>query len=486
MIRNHWKTLLAAALFTVMVIGCVPESQPTTPTAGYTTTPTEAPTPAPTTTPTLVPTPAYTALPESEGPTLLLQTDFYAYQIIDFGLGITYDFTPPLNDQEYALASHVSPDGKQMLFIHASEGSQVIDLATGSVRASFPIDTQAFQPESTLQIIQDTLPDLSYTTDMLDNAIRTAYLQSLQTVSWFRDSDHLLLVQPGSDVTTTLALVELETGETTPLENETGFVQSVWVNPDGESLLLKKSLIFDANVWEDDAYYWVDLVTHEVRPLPLPEDVDNPSVGWFDQNHIQIVHQTGIAGSMGFSLLDIESMKSTLLVDRPFTGIRKLGDAIVVLTKDDASASTEFDLIFLQGESLAAQSLPGVCPRSFSIGQKLLVNCEEESVLLDKDLAQSPFGAPISQIVSAPIGAIVLTRENEAFLYDPSLENRQPLELAGEPLEFLWLPDSSGFLYRTYGMIYYYDLLTRSSQFLLGSDLFTDYRNLNAAWINLR
>jgi hypothetical protein len=260
----------------------------------------------------------------------------------------------------------------------------------------------------------------------------------------------------------------------------------VWVNPDGESLLLKKSLIFDANVWEDDAYYWVDLVTHEARPLPLPEDVDNPSVGWFDQNHIQIVHQTGIAGSMGFSLLDIESMKSTLLVDRLFTGIRKLGDAIVVLTKDDASASTEFDLISLQGESLAAQSLPGVCTRSFSISQKLLVNCEEESVLLDKDLAQSPFGAPISQIVSAPIGAIVLTREKEAFLYDPSFENRQPLELAGEPLEFLWRPDSSGFLYRTYGMIYYYNLLTRSSQFLLGSDLFTDYRNLNAAWINLR
>ena len=480
-----WKTLLIIVLFAFVIAGCKQVSQSETPAPTIPATPIESPTPAPTTTPTTIPTPAYTALPESEGPTLLLQTDFHTYQIIDFGLGITYAFYPPEADRKYTLAPYISPDRKQMIFIHESEGIQIVDLATGNVRAVYDINTSSFKPESAIGTIQEILPDLSYSTDMLENAVRTAYQTSLQSISWFRDSDHLLTVQPGSETNTCLTLINLQTGETAPLENEAGFVQAAYTSPNGDFILLKKSLIFDANVWEDDQYYLVNLSNDDVQSIPLPGDVDNPSLSWFDQYHIQTIHKTGIAGSTGFSILNIHSIESTLLIDGLFTNVLKFGDAIAVFSKDDQSETTEIELISLQGESLASQSLPGICVRSFLIGDKILVNCQDETILLDQDLSQQTFGDPISMLKSSPIGIIIVTREKEVFLYDPSLENRQPLALTGEPLEFLWLPDSSGFLYRTYGMVYYYDLLTRSSQFLLESDLFTDYRNINAVWINL-
>ena len=485
MTNKSRQTLWIIFLMAVVIIGCAPESQATTPTAAQSATPTKSPTPAPTATPTLIPTPAYTALPESQGPTLLLQTNFHTYQIIDFGLGIAYDFSPPKENREYNLAANISPDRTQMIFINEPEGFQIVNLATGSIRASYDIDMDSFHPESAVRIIQETLPDLGYSTDMLENAARGAYLTSLQWISWYPDSDHLLFVQPGSEISTCLTHINLQTGETSTLENESGFVQNVWVSPGGELLLVKKSLVFDANVWEDDRYYLVDMAANDARSISLPEDVDNPSLAWFDQDHIQIIHKTGIAGSTGFSILNIQSLESTLLVHSLFTNVWKLGNAIAVFSKDDSSESTEIDLISLQGESLASQSLPGICVRSLLVGEKLLVNCEDESLLMDKNLAQQTFGDPISIIKSSPIGVIILTRENETFLYDASLENRQPLELTGEPLEFLWLPDSTGFLYRTYGMVYYYNLLTRSSQFLLESDFLTDYRNLNATWINL-
>jgi len=68
-------------------------------------------------------------------------------------------------------------------------------------------------------------------------------------------------------------------------------------------------------------------------------------------------------------------------------------------------------------------------------------------------------------------------------LVDSALKDRQELNLAGDPLEILWLPDSSGFLYRTARHLYHYDLATAVNHQLLMSDFFGDYRNLNAVWI---
>ena len=131
-----WKTLLLIALLAAVIGACTPGGQTGTPIAAPSSTPTELPTSAPSATPTTIPTPAYTALPESEGPTFLLQTDFHTYQIIDFGLGMTYDFHPPEADREYTLAPYISPDRTQMIFIHEGEAVQIINLATGK-RQSF-------------------------------------------------------------------------------------------------------------------------------------------------------------------------------------------------------------------------------------------------------------------------------------------------------------------------------------------------------------
>ncbi len=89
------------------------------------------------------------------------------------------------------------------------------------------------------------------------------------------------------------------------------------------------------------------------------------------------------------------------------------------------------------------------------------MNCEEESHLLDKDLSQQPFGDLISMLRSSTIGVIILTGKTKPSSTIPPLKPATP-GADREPLEFLWLPDSTGFLYRTYGRVYYYNLLTRS------------------------
>ena len=479
------RQFLILSLLAILIAGCASASPTGTPTPAASPSPTDSPTPEPTATATLVPTPTNTPLPDSEGPTLLLQTDFHTYQIIDFNLGITYPFTPPEPGIEYILASNVSPDRKRMIFTNNSQDIRIVELATGITRAIFNLASDDFDPESAIEAVREILPDLSYTQEMLENAVKTAFLESLQEVSWFRDSDHLLSVLSGSDASTWLTLVDLQSGDTIPLENESGFVQSVYPGPNENFILLKKSLIFDANVWEDDRYYLIDLTTEEVLPIPLPEDADNPSLGWFDEDHIRIIHKTDIDGSKNFSLLDIHTMESELVVTDLFSNVWKLGDVIAVFTRGGAEEESTFDLLSMQGEAITTQALPGDCTRSFIFGDQVLVNCEAESLLLDETLSPQSFGDPISLLRSSSVGIVIVTRSNEAFLYDPTLKNFQSLALAGEPLEILWLPDASGFLYRTYGTVYHYNLLTQRSQILLESDLFTDYRNLNAAWIIL-
>ena len=82
-----------------------------------------------------------------------------------------------------------------------------------------------------MEAIQESLPDLSYSTDMVENAVRTAYQTSLQSISWYQDSDHLLTVQPGSETSTHLTIINLLTGEASQLEDEPGFVQKQLAQP---------------------------------------------------------------------------------------------------------------------------------------------------------------------------------------------------------------------------------------------------------------
>lgn len=485
MMNKFCRKLMMIVLLILVITGCTTTTQTAAPVPSVTIEPTESPTPSPTATSSPTPTPAYTALPASEGPTLLLQTDFDRYQIIDFGLGITYDFFPPNEGIEYNMASNISPDRNQMLFINDTEGIRVTDLATGIVRANFSFSIDGFQPELAVDAIQATLPDVAYTDDMLVNAVNSAYLESLQYVTWFQDSDHLLMVEPGSETSTNLALIDLNTGESTSLESKPGFVQGVKISPNKDYILVKKSYIFEANVWEDDQYHLIDLSENTVISLSLPHNVDNPSLNWFDQDHLQLVHKTDIAGSEGFSILNIHTMDSTYVIPGIFTKVWKLDDGVAAFTIGTQEEEPLLELFSLQGERIAYQTLPAGCDRTFTVGEQILVNCTDESLLLDEDLSQETFGEPIARLKSTPLGIIIITRSSEFFLYDSSLTNYQSLELVGEPIEILWLPDSSGFLYRTTGSVYLYDFLSRSSTLLLESDLFSDYRNLNAVWINI-
>ncbi len=75
------------------------------------------------------------------------------------------------------------------------------------------------------------------------------------------------------------------------------------------------------------------------------EDVDIPSLGWFSQAFIQIIHKTDIAGSTLFNL-NIQSMESTLLVDSQFTNVWKLVmPSGRLLKRQIQQKSTEIDLV---------------------------------------------------------------------------------------------------------------------------------------------
>jgi hypothetical protein len=80
---------------------------------------------------------------------------------------------------------------------------------------------------------------------------------------------------------------------------------------------------------------------------------------------------------------------------------------------------------------------------------------------------------------------VIVTREGKSFLLNAALDEWQSLPLTGSPLEIRWMPDSSGFLYRTLGELHYFNLKTEQSRLLYTSDLFGDYTNLNAVWINV-
>jgi hypothetical protein len=88
-------------------------------------------------------------------------------------------------------------------------------------------------------------------------------------------------------------------------------------------------------------------------------------------------------------------------------------------------------------------------------------------------LSRPPTGDPILSVF----------RTGEIKLLDANLRRENSITLAEPPLEIRWMPDSSGFLYRGRGKIYWYDLSTQSSNLLIESDLFNDYTNINGVWL---
>lgn len=121
-------------------------------------------------------------------------------------------------------------------------------------------------------------------------------------------------------------------------------------------------------------------------------------------------------------------------------------------------------------------------------GQHIILNCESQSFLINENLALPPFGESVFILSRAPNQRyfILISRSGETTLLNHALSEAEPLDLQGVPLEILWLPDSSGFLYRAQGHLYHFDLVKRKSNSLLKSDIFSDYTNLNAVWLKVK
>jgi len=457
--------------------------------AAPTTTLSLAATPSRTPTPTRAPTPTKTPLPSSDGPTLLLQTGFETYQIIDFDLGITYPFEPPGLDKRYSLATNLSPSGKQMIFPVSEDEVMIIDLVTGDVHTTYFLQSDAslFQTDLAAEAALQALPGLKYSSEAMLAAVKAAYAESILNIRWYQSDNFILSVLAGSETSTQLYLDDLQTGMRTQLEWMPGLVENYWIGSSGETILLKKGFVFEPGVWQDDRYYLVDVAARRAEPIPLPSGVDNPSLFWLGTQSIGFIHQAQLDGSENFSIIDLDTMESSLIVDGAFNNIWHYGDKLALFRHDPEARTSTIQLLTMEGQSLASQTLSETCFHTNVVGNWIIVNCETESLILDEKLQSQPFGDPIFLLSTAPDGraSVLVTRTEEVFLLDTNLGDRQILTLEGNPLEVRWLPDSSGFIYRTSSKLYWFDLENGESELLLESDLFADYTNLNAVWIDL-
>ncbi len=433
---------------------------------------------------------------DSGGPFLLVQTAVDGYSIIDFAdLSIT-PFDPPGPDQEYRLAENLSPSGTQMLFPVSKNETLVYAFSTESTLTIAHLDenSESFQPERAASAAREALPGLKYSDEALLNAVNHAFQQSITSIQWFKSDRYLLTVQIAGETSTQLVLDDRHTGKRTPLEGQPALVEEFWVGPMGEKILLKKGFMFEPGVWQDDHYYLVDVRQGQADPIILPDDADNPRVFWFSQDYIGIIHQPAPVGGVGFSVIDTHSLAAHQFVSGAFSGAYPFSSApsgthILTIYQDLQANFTRLERKDDQGEIFNTKDLNQLCSVFTRVDEnRYLLNCDEESLILQRDtFAILSFREPIFLFAQSPDrGRIVLVENDlQSNLLNTALDVHHPLDLAGDPAEIRWLPDSSGFLYRTSTSLYLYQLSTQTSTFLLESDLFGDYRNLNAVWMHL-
>ena len=427
------------------------------------------------------------------GPFLLLQSSVDGYSLINFtDLSIT-PFDPPGPDRENNLTENLSPGKTQMLFQIRREEVGIYSFITDQIHTTYHLESDGniFQTKIAVQDARKSLPDLKYSDEALLMAVKNAFLQSISTIQWFQSDRYRLTVLPSGETSTQLTLDDHQTGMRMALEDQPALVESFWPGPEGEKILLKKSFIFEPGIWQDDRYYLVDVRGQQAAPMPLPDDADNPGVFWFDSNTIGIIHHPAPAGGRNFSLVDIDSLSIELVVSGHFDGLRRFGTGVLTIHQDTEAEITTLNLWDLEGQRIDTQSLEGLCVFSASLsGDRLLMNCGLEGLLVtaqDQNLALSPFGEAVFLMSPTPDeeAFILVTQGSAVKLLDSVLKEIESLTLEAPPLEIRWLPDSSGFLYRTPRSLYLYEIQSKTNTFLIESDLFGDYRNLNAVWIHL-
>lgn len=429
--------------------------------------------------------------PLSGGPFLLLQSGVDSYSIINFADLSIIPFDPPEPNRQYTLGANLSPSQTQMLFAVSQEEVQVYSFITGKVHTTYHLisDPPLFQIDQAVEAARAALPGLQYSEEALTTAVKNALIQSKGKIQWFQSDRYRLSVMESGPTSTQLTLDDQQTGSREPLEDSPALVEAYWIGPSGELILLKKGTIFDGSAWRDDRYYIVDSHARTAVPIELPENAVNPRVFWFTSGLVGIIHQPSPAGGVDFSLFSVSTQTMQRIVTGPFDAIRRLGDGLLTFTQDRENEKTTLTLQNLTGQVIHTQEEAGLCFFSVGLsGDRLLMNCGPESILVEgqqERLSVEPFGAAVFQLATSPNGnlTIHLSQDSAARLLDSSFSLISLLTLESDPLEIRWLPDSSGFIYRTSNGLYLYQIAEQASTFLLASDLFSDYRNLNAAWI---
>ncbi|MCB2210059.1 hypothetical protein KQH62_04105 [bacterium] len=447
--------------------------------------------PIPSTTPTYLPTqtsaPTATAtrFPHSDGPTLLIQTDFESYEIIDFDLDNTYPIELQGVNPSDRLGGMLSPSGSRLLLKSVQDQIQILDLPTGSIEKFDRTSSNAFQPEQAAEAALDALAGMKYSEEAALEAVKSAYGQSTQIIRWDQDDEHLFTVSGDSTAGTQLTSLDLNTGERTILEQEPVILEDFWVR--GDQILLKKGYVFEPGFSQDDTYFVLNRTTGEMTPISLPADADRPTLGWYGADSLKLTHQTDPAGGIGFSILDLDSLVWETVVQGAFSSINTYQDGWLLFTQDAAERTTTIQRLNAEGDPQTETTLPEPCFLNSLLGETILLNCETESLKLDVALNTMTFNDPIFLLSGSPDGQtlILITRSDTIYRLASNLDIEETLTLEGVPLEIRWLPDSTSFLYRTKGHLYRYDLARDISQELLASDLLSDYTNLNAVWINL-
>ncbi len=475
------RYLIRIFLFTVVLMLLIPACQPIA-------TDTLA-TPASTKTADIKPNPTQSALPVSDGPLLLLQSDVDAYHFIDIKSKTTTPLIFPDGNPQINLRSSLSPGGLKLLISDSAGGLYIYSLKTGQTQPLNDLqpDIDAFSPEAAAQQTAQDVIMHDYSDEGLLQSIESAFNASITNIRWHASDHHLLLVSRVTEDSTHLSLGDIESGQTTQLENLPGLVEDYWLAPDGGTILLKKGYVFDPGVWQDDRYYLVNLDDGTTAAIPLPTTIQKPSIFWFSNDYIGVIHQRELVGGQDFSLITRQDLKTTLVVPGDFTGVYAFSSHILSLHNDPQNLNTTLMVRTPNGQVVSSQQIDGRCTMTASVdAHRILLNCEQDSILIEvAELSQTPFGLPIFIFAQSPSRerVVLINRNGDATLLNGALKNRQELNLAGDPLEILWLPDSSGFLYRTARHLYHHDLATAVNHQLLMSDFFGDYRNLNAVWI---
>jgi len=486
--RKLCPIILISFIFLLCLSACTPNT-PQTPIETQTE---EKPTSGPTSNPsTPTATKAFTPTQESTFPangfSFLLQTDFSAYQIIDFSKLKSYPFSPPGEAKQYILARNISPSGSQIAFPKNPTEISVIAVESGQITTYNPSEgsEEVFSVDAAMNTAQQLLNESEATYEMTPSIIQEAYDQSKSILVWYQNDTTWLTALETKDDRTNLHLYDLESRTRIQLESEPGLVQSVSSGPSGDWVLLKKGYHFEPNIWEDDRYFLIDVNESVSQPILLPEGSDLPTVFWFDAEHIAIIHQARLVGGFDFSLFNIQTGQTTQVFSGEFTELSHFGGNILVLSPATSDNTTRIELRSLDGGIIRSETINSFCTFSHIFEKQVILNCEIESLILDETLQMDRFDDPVFILSRPPTGDPILSvfRTGEIKLLDANLRRENSITLAEPPLEIRWMPDSSGFLYRGRGKIYWYDLSTQSSNLLIESDLFNDYTNINGVWL---